>query len=517
VVAVFLVSSTTPIMAADFWGHLKVGEIIFDQGKIPAVDTFSFLTQGQPYIYQAWLAELFMYVLYRLGDLQLVVFFNTLLLTTQFALVLYMCWEASGNIRLASACTLLAAFFALAERDVRPQTFSFLLFTVFYLLVRCHVRNRRGPIVILPLLMALWANLHGGFLLGLAILGLAFLCESVKLALTAPGQWECLGGSPTALGGSRWGSVPLLGGVLAGCLVALLLNPLGPGVITYLTKIQGNVIIQGFVTEWFPASLRRIEDLPFFLAFFLCLALFSQSRRRLAVLDLVLFCFFALMAFQAVRNFMWFAVIMAPILTEQATFLLADLRTANWSESFLGKFFTSKIASKSTAASGERVGLNYLMAALFLVALFLGSPWVKTSLPIPISRSALIDPETPVGAVDFLEANSVQGRIFNPDIYGGYLDWRLNPRLLVFVDGRVELYPKEVWADYLLVLNGCNWEQVMAKYGIEYIFLSKKEHRALIAAISRSSSWQTIYSDQISVIFQRQEGARSRLQGAGSR
>jgi hypothetical protein len=481
-----------PLQLLDFWWHLKVGEIIYTTKSIPRTDLFSFTAAGRDFVHQNWLSELLYYLTYRLGDLPLLICLNGLVIVIAFGLVFYLCWEASRSLRIAAACTILAEVLSIGFTNARPQVFSFPLFALYLVLQR--YRRRRGDLLwLLPLLMALWVNVHGAFVLGLMLLFLVTCSELVRRLFG--------GGKADVLSYREIGRLALV------CLLALLmsgLNPEGYGVFSYVRTVQNDPASQKLVTEWQSPSLRRLWDVPFFAALFLNFLVFIYSTKRLDFTELSLFCVFAWLGLTSVRQGIWFAMIMAPILAGQIASLDLSplLRTLSGFLKGTGWTARESPAPRARAAPGKKTTLNVLIAVIVIVITLLLSPWIRLRLPLPPLNYGLVDKKTPLDAVGFIQERHIQGHIFHPQHYGDYMIWSLYPGQKVFIDGRVHLYGEELCRDYIRILNAYDWENLLAKYQIQLLLLDKtEEEQHLLGAVTNSDRWESIYEDELSVIY----------------
>ena len=94
---IFVMLGLTLVHPNDFWWHVRAGEWIVENGRVPNTDLFSFTRAGQPYAYQAWLMELVFYVLLRAGGLPFVIFFHALVITAAYGLLLRVNQRAGGG------------------------------------------------------------------------------------------------------------------------------------------------------------------------------------------------------------------------------------------------------------------------------------------------------------------------------------------------------------------------------------------------------------------------------------
>src|SRR4030095_12240523 len=164
----------------DFWWHLKAGEIIVNTRSIPNTDLFSFTAAGQPFILQNWFVAVIYYATYRVGGLALLVFLNAMLLVAALLPVYDLCRKATDKLRLSVITALLPAVLLLYFGSVRSQVFSFALFSVFYWVLSNYRQKVSDRLWLLPLLMIVWVNVHGAFVLGLGLLSIFLGCELLR-------------------------------------------------------------------------------------------------------------------------------------------------------------------------------------------------------------------------------------------------------------------------------------------------------------------------------------------------
>ncbi len=478
-VGIFAFLNTHPIRPQDFWWHLAVGRDILTTGQIPAIDTVSYTAAGAPYpSYQAfWLMEVAMYGVYRLGGPALTVLLHSLTISTAYALLLWLGWRSTGSWRAAALAALFAAALGLNDWNVRPQAIAFAIAALFLLALReYHHSHKAAWLWVFPPGMALWANSHGTFPLGLLLPGL-WLAEEGWLALRAgmtAGEWTLL----RALRG------PALTLLLA--VAACALSPRGLGTFAYVSGMSQNPIIQNLVPEWAPPSFATLGGTLFLSGLLLSAAVLARSPKRPTLSQLLTFLIFGALGLKTIRISIWFGIVMAPVMAEHIAHIGgAALRRASQNPK-------SKIQNL----------LNALLAGLLLLGAGSSLPWFKALWPLPPEKAGLISAETPVDATEFLLAAQLPGPVFHAMSFGSYLFWAAQPAYPVFVDSRIELYPPEVWLDYIEISAGrCGWEERLAKYGARTLMLSPHEQPGLLAAAKQSTNWRMVYADAAATVL----------------
>lgn len=478
-VGIFVFVSTHPIRPQDFWWHIAIGREIVNSGRIPSVDIYSYTEQDQPYpSYQMyWLMEIALYKLYQMGGPALVVFFQAMVITSAYFLVLWVCLKRTGSWRIAAFGVLFAAALGINDWNVRPQVISFLLFALFlWAIDRYRTKPHWGWMVIFPIGMIIWVNSHGTFPLGFILLGIWFLDEIWLQVL------------PVVLkvGNPRWRNLiaPTTAIVLTG--IACLLNPRGIGILDYLNTMSGSPIIQNLVPEWAAPTFSTLDGKLFFGGLLLTLVILAIAPRRPSFYQIAIVLVFTILGLRTSRGIVWSGMVIAPILSE-----------------FLGSIASQPIFSK-TGASQSRGNpvLNRIFVVLLLGMAFIALPWFKHWLPLPESKAGLVSSETPLQATNFLLKEHPEGRIFNAISFGSYLIWAAYPEYQVFVDPRIELYPADIWGDYLMISNAqAGWQERLKNYNVRVLMLSPLEQPGLLRAAGESTQWSEIYLDPASVIF----------------
>jgi hypothetical protein len=155
----------------------------------------------------------------------------------------------------------------------------------------------------------------------------------------------------------------------------------------------------------------------------------------------------------------------------------------------------------------DRPLVNALIMAGLLSVAAISLPWNKGLLPmLPAEKLGLFTEDTPVELGEYLRTHDppATGKMFNNQGWGGYLEWAAWPRHQVFLDGRIELHPPQVWFDYLdVVFPSARWRALLNQYDITYLVLKKLEQADLIADLRGDPAWRLDYEDDQAVVFSR--------------
>jgi hypothetical protein len=492
----------SPVPPHDFWWHMATGRVIAETGQIPQLDAFSFTRAGEPFYNQSWLAQLLFYWLHQIGGVPLLVFVEALALAAAYGLLILLCVRRSGAVRLSVGLFLLLTLPASFNNWVlRPQSFAIPLFIgTLYVLTSWRFgwggRGRGGlaQLLWLPLLGALWVNLHGSFVLGGALVALVFAGELLQ---RAHGRWVAdrawatrpVGAPQDVLLRDEPAPLPPLWHLVgAGALTGLswLLNPGGLAVLGYVRNLLGSSQVTQLVTEWAPPTVRTLEGAIFFLFVIAGVVILAYARRPPDLVDMLLAGAFLWLALGAMRNNIWFTAVATPLLVVQA---------AAW-----------RPAERRARPPFQGLpALNAALVGTIGLALLVTLPWVKPALALPPAVGALVDASmTPAAAVEALRADPARPRrIFNDMSFGSYLIWAA-PEQKVWVDPRIELYPFEQWRDYQRLSAGESAAALLDAYQVDGLLLSNTTQGELVAwAKARPQQWELRHTDDVASYFVR--------------
>jgi hypothetical protein len=464
-----------PIPPQDFWWHMATGRLIIQEGAIPAVDTFSYTQAGTPFYNQGWLAQVLLYGLYNLGGVHLILVVQSAVITLAYGLLLWLCIRRSGAVRLSVAVLLLTLPLVFDNWNVRPQSYAFPLFMGFLFILTSwrtgHSQGRHGLLWLLPLLMALWVNIHGSFVLGGVLVAMTFGGEAVRRLFSRPPPDAEASAAPPLRVLFFWSALTA---------AALLLNPRHIEVVAYVRDLLSTSTVTDLVTEWAPPTTRELTGRIFFLTAMVSVLILSYARRPPDPIDMLLVGAFFWLALSAERHIVWFGMLLAPLLATQAASLVAPREGA-----------PRRSAAGLPAMNAALIGLLGLL-------LLLGLPWVKPHLGLPPEIGRLIAAETPVAAVEHLRDTPEPARperLFHTMGAGSYLIWAA-PEQPVFIDTRIELYPLEQWRDYIALNAGRNVEELLADYHIDGLLLNNEQQAALLEYVEAAPAWEVRYRDE---------------------
>jgi len=477
-----------PVIDPDFWWHLRTGQFIFESRTIPRADFFSHTAAGKEWVAHEWLTEVLMYAVYRAGGWAGLIASFSCVMTAAVWLAYRRAAEVAPHPFVAGAAVLLAAAATAPMWGVRPQMISFLLTSFFVAaLARFTREGHARSLWSLPPLMLVWANMHGGFALGLALVGLtaAGVALDELIAANPPrsGTTPRLGAG--ALLREAWPRVRPLCLALAACAAVVPLNPNGARLFTYPLETITSDAMQRHIHEWMSPDFHRPESVPFALLLLATFAALALSPKRARASELLLVGVSAYAGLRSWRNIPFFALVAAPVLAEHAWLYV------------IGRSWGRRLVASGAGgvASASQCVLN--------AALFVAIPLALCV--VCVTRAAVRQPAVeaeryPAAAVEFLRAHSEAGPVFNAYGWGGYLIWKLHPERRVYIDGRADVYGDQFVEDYLKAEGGePGWREPLERHGVRTVMIAPDA--ALASLLREDESWEKVFEDRRSVVF----------------
>lgn len=443
----------------DIWWHLRNGAYLVQHHAFPRVDTYSFGAAGAPWLAHEWLSEVPFFLAFKatgLGGL-LTVYFVILVLI--YAGVYWRSCQAGADCKNATVTTLLAILLGTVSIGPRVLLFGWLCMVGLLLVLDRFQRTGKG-IWMLPPLFAIWINLHGSWVFGMVVLALTIAAGLVE------GEWGLVIAR-------RWTPLDLRKLLLASgvSVGALFVNPFGSRLVLYpfdlLFRQQSNL---QYVREWQSVDFSTGNGKLALLTIFALLTAGLFSRRRWK-LDEVLLTAFALWAALSHGRMLFFAgLILAPILAPRLQLFPPYER---------------------------ELDKPWLNAAI--MAAVAGS--IIVFFPSNAQLQQKVAQEYPAAALQFMEQQHLNGKIFNEYMWGGYMEWNA-PDLKPLIDGRADIFVHNGVFDDVVKANAINEPLgILKKYQIDYALL--KPAQPLTYILRHSPGWHVIYEDKIAVLLGR--------------
>jgi hypothetical protein len=491
--------------------HIRTGQIILATHAIPRVDPFSATMSGRVWFAWEWLYDALVGWLDRAAGLNGVVLFTALVIAAVFAWTFRLLLRRGTNILLALLLVLLAASAAMIHFLARPHVVSW-LFTVawFWILdssetgcasdsksfATSESNRRRGWMLwLLPPLMLVWVNVHGGFVVGFALLAI-YWCS-------AAWQWLRPSGDrfDDILRKIRAGQllrVLTLTGILSG--LATLVNPYGFQLHVHIYRYLTNRFLIDHINEFQSPNFHYVAQKCFAGLLLLTLVALAAKKReagRVRVSQALIILFAVYSGLYASRNI--------PVSS-----LLLILVIAPWLSEAMDRFSFRRMGERgfSSPQSLQRMeAVEFsLRGHLWPIAMVLLTCWIAAhggKLGAKPLMDAYFDATRfPAAAVDYLAKEDVQGPLVSPDDWGGYLIYRLYPRVRMVIDDRHDFYGEQFLKSYLKMVNAePGWQDFLQQSRAHCVVVLKDS--ALANLLEETAGWKAIYSDEVATVFVR--------------
>jgi len=439
------------LQGVDLTYHLRAGNEIRDAMAIPAVDSWTFTAAGAPWTDQQWGAQVILAAVFKIGGWTGLVLLRAMLVAIVFGCLFEIGRRRGLGMRRAAWLTLAAFVVSAAALSLRPQLLGMALFAGVLLLVadrRAHPRQ----LMAVPVIVLVWANLHGSFFLGPLVLGLAWLQDLQERV-----------GQPYRT---------LLIAVVAAA--AACVTPFGPAVWAYAVGLSTNPEVTRRITEWQPTALRDVPGILFFGSALIVAALIALRGRSTPWPTVAWLGVFMLIGAYAARGIAWWPLgAVAAIAGVLVTGLAAD-RPEPTGPPLLRR-------------------LNAVIAIVIVVAGVAVLPaWRPVDPALMAPRGVLAN--APPGITGALREIARPGdRLLNPQPWGSWFEFAL-PEIPVAIDSRIELFPVDVWDAYdLVVSGGVGWSEVLDRWAVT-IAVVETGNEGLAGRLS-DIGWRTVHVD----------------------
>jgi len=468
---------------SDTGWHIRTGDWILASGRIPRADVFSFTMAGRPWVAWEWLSDIVMALAHRTGGLAGVVFFAVLLLGVTSVCIYREAVAECGHRFIALALTWLALSASTIHWLARPHLVTPLMAAVFCRILNS-VERKREPRLLwsLPLLTILWANLHGGFFVGIAL-----ICT---YAIGAAAEALLSGSRDTAWSRSRSYLC-----AAAGCALASFLNPYRYRLHIHIAQYLGTSFYFARISEFQSVDFHSFTAAYFETLLMLAIAAAAWHLRSRRFTHAFLLLSWSHLALFSARNIPIFAVIAVPgISVAMREWLGSEM----WSRTFKKTQHELESGFQLLAERSKNRGWHLAPCfALLLFAVLLAHPGHRKILQAEFDKSRF-----PVDAAVFLSQQHLVSpiRLYSSWQWGGYLIYRLWPLLTVFDDGRTDFYGPAFVNEGLRVWDAHpDWSGILDRYQVNAALLPVDS--PLASVMRERNDWEQVYQDRGAVLF----------------
>jgi hypothetical protein len=479
---IFVPATLFPLWHTDVWGHMRYGQWMVEHKTIPTSEPFCPWWDGRvPFTQYYTLTQLIMYGAYAAGErlaggdelrqmaggVEFLRLLHALLTTARFAVLLAVFVRVSRSWPVALFGVVAVAFLDLSNLAVfRPQTFAQVGFAILLWPLSRPVLSRRA-ILLVPALLAVWANGHGSYVVGFALLGAVFLGRVIALATSRPWVWPWYDSHAVRIAAT---------GLLAFVAVGLL-NPYGFTLFARTVAMSSHPTLLAAVGEWQP--LAFVWEKGWHWVFMISLVVLGMTqlvcRRPMPPHHLVVLLMFGIGVALQNRFVIWWAMVLPWVLVP----LWADL----------AKDWPARLTPTPSTPSFRKTAIG--LAVLFAIFMWSGpSRWVIQGYPCPVEEAVsagtpweLAREVTQPGAgtsdwaheiSDIIQKNypngAYTGTIMATPMQGDYLMWALAPKKVPVTYAHMHLFHPDYWEELGIVGRGePGWQDILEKYQVNLL------------------------------------------------
>ena len=470
---------------ADIGWHIRTGQQILATHAVPHVDSFSSTMSGKPWFAWEWLYDIIVGHLEAAMGLNGVTWFTAVVIGSVFAWMFRLLIARGTHLLAAVGLVLLALAASMIHFLARPHVVSWLFTLSWFWILDSTERDSVGDagmagrrwLWILPVVMLVWVNVHGGFLVGFVLLAIFWSGSAWNWFTTREDRIEQSIDKINA--GKRTRELTL---VALASAAASLVSPYGWRLHEHIYSYLSNRFLMDHIEEFQSPNFHGVAQKCFLALVLLSVAVVIGRGRELRWSGAWTLLFAIASGLYASRSIpvssILLAMVVGPLLSTQH---------------LPGNFF-----KRMSAVEAALRGHLWPMAAIlitFLIAAHGG--WVRSGHWMDAHFGST---RMPVSAVSYLKNQSVRGPVLSPDFWGGYLIYTMYPDVQVVVDDRHDLYGAEFLKEYLRMMHGePGWDDFLRQHNPGFVLLPRDV--ALTTILSKDARWKTEYSDDVSIIF----------------
>lgn len=472
----FLFLNYQPLAHVEVWDHLAFGREIATNRALPNTEPFLPLLRGVSLAETTWLADAGAYLAYRQWGTASLQFLNGLLIVGCFV-VIAQYGNRLRNVRwtlTGMGMFLLLNWFQFPI--LRPQTAGLFCFVLLVMGSTARRLQTRDWLMV-PVLFAVWANVHGSFLAGLAWLA----CLTVGRGIDV---WRRTGRFQAFLQDAWFRRLFMLTELAA---VATLVTPFGASLYSQLFNYFNNTNLRDLI-EWEALQIRTVPGAMTAVAVVTLGVIYRLTPRRISSAELLAHLVFGVAALWSNAFLPWWSVIMVYTFMKHGAAI-------------------SQRRAVAEEGSSQRAGKWSVVTVAMIWIAFGFSPMGAMLLRgRAVESKHGISPLAPVQLAEYLEKKPISGQVFNSMEVGDYLLYAGPQNLKLFMSSHVDLAPREIWKAYLTIVNGTgDWKEQLDRYSVNAVIVDKEAHGNLISEIAREQNWRRDYEDNVAVVYVRRK------------
>jgi hypothetical protein len=484
--------------------HIRTGQLILANHAIPHADPFSSTMSGQPWFAWEWLYDVLVGWLDKVAGLNAVVLLTAIIIALTLSWTFRLLLRRGTNFLVALVLVLLAASAAMIHFFARPHVFSWLFTVACFWMLESSGRQPISPSQarqpwlpwLLPPLMLVWVNIHGGFLLGFVLVGIYWLGTVWLWFQSKEDGFEGILQKIRAV--KRAQDLALIGTVSA---LATLANPYGWNLHIHIYRYLSDRFLMDHIDEFQSPNFHGVAQKCFAILLLLtliALAVKSRAPSEVRTREALLALFAVYSGLYASRNI--------PV-SSLLLILVIGPRLSNAMQTFVERKLRS---TASSFVQRMQVIESSLQGHIWPIAAIVFTGWIAlhggTLGTKPLMNAHFDSKRFPTDAITYLENHNLHAPIFAPDYWGGYLIYRLYPQTKVAVDDRHDFYGEQFLRPYLKMMHvEPGWQDFLDQHQARCVIAPKDS--ALSSILAETPNWQPIYSDEVAIVFVKDRAA----------
>jgi hypothetical protein len=487
--------STRLLGDASIGWHIRNGEQMLKTHAITRTDPFSVTMGGQTWYAWEWLYDLGIARIHQGFGLNGVVFVTALIIALTFALTLRLCLRRGADLPVTALLLALSLGASMIHLFARPHVLSW-LFTViwFQVLDSAESKKERLRLWYLPALMLFWANVHGGFVVGFALLGMYMLSDLIRYYRSQ---------EPEVRRG-RLVDLRVLGAVTGLSLLASLVNPYGYALHVHIFRYLSSRWLMNHIDEFLSPNFHGVAQQCFVVILLITIVVLVFSRSKPQLVQVLVVLFAAYSGLYASRSLPVSSLLLTLVVAPLWTRAVAEGRN-NANLSLRLRAIISRWHSFTVRIRDVEVGFRGHLWPIAAVLVGVLACLQQGRIGSGQWMNARFDPgRLPVQAAQMIAQRGIRDPIFCPDSWGGYLIYRLYPENKVFVDDRHDLYGEEFLKDYLKAIRlAPEWDKFLNEKRVNWVLIPADS--SLANMLQETSKWNLVYQDGTSELLQRRD------------
>ena len=457
--------------------HRRLGEWMIKNRAVVREDNLLYTHHG-PFVSMEWFSDVLFAAAGRVAGWNGVVLIAATTIATCFWLLHRQLLADGCDAMLATVLVLVAMLACSMHWLARPLVFTHLLTLVFAGKLRSFQRGRapaRQLFLLLPPLMVLWANLHGGFVLGLVLLAMYAIGSILHKSAARDKSWAFMI-------------------LLLACGAASLVNPNGWKLHSHILGFLRSPELSTVTTEFASPNFHTVGMHGFLLLLFLLVTVLVIIRPKPDATEVLLVGGWGYFALLSARNVPIFALVATPLLARWITEFLQDGDRATWCRSY-------REWAARTMPANRTVGAAIIVAAVVCMTLVMARPTMAGGAPVLATD---FPPDRyPTDVVNYLRAHPglIHGEMFSLFLWSGYLEFSF-PEHKPFIDSRNDFYGISLMREFRVANDPKpGWEAVFVKYHVDWTMLPAQH--PLNQILQRCPDWQLVFSNRQALVYSR--------------